>query len=312
MYRVFDILLSCDFPLPGLVSVADGQPDIRVETISAEPLDLAGFEMFYEWRDSSGSTLARYGRREDAYRLEFPGMMDFLVFGEGRLINLTRAPGIPDETVAHLLLDQVIPRVLGLRGRVLIHASAVTSSVGHAFVFVGPSGRGKSTLAASFYQDGWRVLTDDCIQLDIEGERVLGTAAYPSIRLWSESSETLFGDSSAFVPVVHYSSKKQLLMTDASQPPPERQRISALFVLDDADTESEDIVIRPIGGLAAAKAMIESAFVLDTKDRVKLEQWFRGATTVVRTGLPMFKLVYPRRFDHLDEVRRRVVEAAGE
>ena len=105
--------------------------------------------------------------------------MVFLVLGQGRVVKLSRAPGIPDETATHMLLDQVIPRVLGLQGRVLIHGSAVASPEGRACAFVGMSGRGKSTLAASFYRDGWRMLADDCIQLDIEDGSVLGLAAYP-------------------------------------------------------------------------------------------------------------------------------------
>ena len=56
-----------------------------------------------------------------------------------------------DCSLDHFLSDQVIPRVLAHRGDHVVHAGAVRSSDA-AILMIGPSGRGKSTLAASFDQ----------------------------------------------------------------------------------------------------------------------------------------------------------------
>jgi hypothetical protein len=85
----------------------------------------------------------------------------------------------------HLLLDQVLPRVLSLRGTLVLHASVVAGP-GGAVGFLGPSGAGKSTLAAALVRAGWWLLADDvlAVQEDADGARALPT--YPCLRLWPD------------------------------------------------------------------------------------------------------------------------------
>ncbi len=52
-------------------------------------------------------------------------------------------------TLQHLLFDQILPRLIAHAGRLVLHASAVGASAG-AILFLGGTGQGKSTLAASF------------------------------------------------------------------------------------------------------------------------------------------------------------------
>jgi hypothetical protein len=217
---------------------------------------------------------------------------------------------LPDDTAGHLLLDHALPRVLSLSGRILIHASAVVTQGGEAIAFVGPSGHGKSTLAASFYRAGFGLLTDDCLQLDPRNDQVFALSAYPSLRLWSASANALFPDFMDFRSVAHYSSKQQVLLAgddgSVAQPTP----LKAVFVLEDPENVggSERVRIEPLGGTLAAKAMIDSTFVLDNKDRGRVERMFTQMLFIVRTGLPYYRLAYPRVYEQLDAVQSAVLD----
>src|SRR5205807_10064457 len=118
-------------------------------------------------------------------------------------------PGTPLETLKHLLLDQVLPLLLSQQGKLVLHASAVAGP-GGALAFTGPSGHGKSTLAASFSTNGYELLTDDCLMVEDRNGSIFGTPLYPSLRLYPEVIRTLFPKQPASTPVTHYSSKQRL------------------------------------------------------------------------------------------------------
>ena len=62
--------------------------------------------------------------------------------------------------VRHLFLDSVIPLILSRREPLVLHASAILFD-GRAIAFIGTSGQGKSTLAASHSQLGYSLISDD-------------------------------------------------------------------------------------------------------------------------------------------------------
>ena len=85
----------------------------------------------------------------------------------------------------HLLLDQVMPLVLS-RDRLVLHASAVATPAGAA-AFIGFTGAGKSTLAASLSAAGFPILSDDCLVIERDGRGFLARPFYPGARLWPDS-----------------------------------------------------------------------------------------------------------------------------
>jgi hypothetical protein len=217
---------------------------------------------------------------------------------------------ISANTLAHLLMDQVIPRVLGHLGNVVMHASAVVMADGNAIAFLGDSGKGKSTLASSFYQAGFGLVTDDSMLLELRDGQVFCLAAYASLRLWPESADRLFPDSADFKAVAHYSNKQQMMLLNAKRVHSKPVPLKAVFVLDDPAMASGDreVEIGRISGAAAAMAMVEAAFVLDLDRRSVVKESFRRVTGIAQSGVPFFRLGYPRRFDLLSRVRASILE----
>ena len=62
------------------------------------------------------------------------------------------------------------------RGRYLVHASGVVDPRGRAWLLLGDSGSGKSTLAYGLRREGWHVLGDDGVVLEIARGRIVAHA----------------------------------------------------------------------------------------------------------------------------------------
>jgi hypothetical protein len=100
------------------------------------------------------------------------------------------------EDTATYLLGPALGFVLRRRGIACLHASAIAID-GQAIALVGTSGAGKSTAAATFAQMGYPILSDDVVAIDDSGSRFFVQPAYPRVRLWPESVESLFGHEDA-------------------------------------------------------------------------------------------------------------------
>jgi uncharacterized Zn-binding protein involved in type VI secretion len=310
VYRIFDMRLRSSIQLPGLAVCPDGDANLSVCVEEGAGADHSGFEWVHEWKTGQGEVVAACARREDSYLLRFPGLSDFHFLPGERKITAFPSPGISANTLAHLLMDQVIPRVLGHQGKVIMHASAVVMADGNAIAFLGDSGKGKSTLASSFYQAGFGLVTDDSMLLELHDGQVYCLANYPSLRLWPESAERLFPDSADFEAVAHYSNKQQMMLLNAKRVHSEPVPLKAVFVLDDPATASanEEVEIGRISGAAATMALVEAAFVLDVDSRSVVKENFQRVTRIAQSGVPFFRLGYPRRFNLLPRVRASVLE----
>jgi hypothetical protein len=128
------------------------------------------------------------------------------------------APGTNDATLRHLLLDQVLPRVLAHRGHVVLHAASVRIHE-RIVAIAGTTGAGKSTLAASFLIAGHPLLSDDGLLLDPGPSGTLAQPTYPSLRLWPQTVERLFAEAPTMEPMAHYSTKRRLMMNPDSEDP---------------------------------------------------------------------------------------------
>ena len=79
-------------------------------------------------------------------------------------MDLLCDPEPAQEDWAHILSAQALPLAATLRGLKVLHASGVVLD-GGALLFAGPTGAGKSSLAAALVRVGGRLLSDDAIAL---------------------------------------------------------------------------------------------------------------------------------------------------
>ena len=306
MYRLFDLCIESELALPGLATSADLRPDWTV-TLCDGAADTRGFDPYHAWKDAGGREIMSAARRGVAYLIEFAGLAQFCVdFGTGR-IQVWRVAGCTDGTLAHLLVDQVFPRVVGHGGRLVLHASAVGLPGGDAIGFAGGSGCGKSTLASAFYRAGHRLLSDDCLLLEWGDGKLMALAPYPSMRLWPDAAEALFaGDRRKGLresPMAHYTTKR--VLSPAGQPAAEPVALRALYLLEPPGP----LRIRAARGMRAIMALEEPQFALDPADEEAMRRNFSAVQRAAGRA-SVLSLAYPRDYAQLSKVIAAVLEVA--
>lgn len=242
------------------------------------------------------------------YLLRFHGLADFFIRGDGQEIVCCPRPELPPHTTRHLLLDQVIPLVMNLKGREALHASAVLTPEG-VVAFVGLTGSGKSTLAGSFVRVGYSLFSDDCLALVERHQGINAIPAYPGLRLRRDALAWLFGNDGAHTSVAHYTDKHRVAIGTApvgycAEPGP----LVRLYALTDpAEAKGKTgIAIDRLSPRDKLMALIRSAFRLDITDPAMLTRQLCFLARVVSI-VPVRRLLFPRDFRRLPAVREAIL-----
>jgi hypothetical protein len=270
----------------------------------ARPQTPLNATLFHEWNSQDGTPWTRFYRVQAGYILRFPELADFHLTHDGRQVQAWPVLGVSEATLQHLYLNQVLPLALSKQGKLVLHASAVEID-GEGVAFIGESGRGKSTLVASFATSGFRFLTDDglLVEQDCEEYRIL--PSHPSIRLWEDSEVALVGDSAKKLPSVEFTSKSRFLADDVIVFCEHPRRLHRLYFLGEG--KSQEPAFERMSPRETLIGLMENAFLLETKEQAWLAAHFDGLSTLA--GQPIFyRLDFPRRFEDLPRVRQAIIE----
>ena len=261
---------------------------------------------FHTWRFADGTLWMLFFRLGADYLLRFPGLADFEVSASGHDVQGWPAPGVDAATLRHLYLNQVLPLALSRQGKLVLHASAVEVGSG-CVAFIGESGRGKSTLAASFAINGNGFLTDDGLQLEWLGERLTAAPSHPSVRLWGDSEAALLGGSQEAAPPVQYTRKARFLAGDTLTFCAAPRALQALYYLGTGEATS--IRIESMRPPVALLELVRHSFLLDVDEQQMLASHFDEISRIA--NLPIhYHLDYPRRFEALPLLRDAIVRSA--
>ena len=265
-----------------------------------------GIQPFHAWGLPDGTPWTEFYRLGGGYLLRFPELADLQVSADGLEVTCFPAPEVSEATSQHLYLNQVLPLVLSKLGKLVFHASAVEVA-GGAIAFAAESGRGKSTLAASFAVNGFRFLTDDglVVETAVQGFEVL--PSHPSIRLWADSEEALIAPGVETAPALSFTSKSRFLAGDAvrfcDQPRPLRR----VYFLDDGSATT--LVFQRLSAAETLVEWVKHSFLLDVEARPRLASHFDQVATLANQPIH-YRLDYPRRFEDLARIRQAIVEHA--
>jgi len=295
------------WPLPELPSdraPTSVRPTITISLLAAPPPNPGARDWIHHWPEELGAMSLGRIVEGNKFFLRFPGLADFVVAQNGSAVDVWRGPETTPETLRHLLLDQVLPRVVAQKGRLVLHAGAVR--VGQeAIAFVGDTGRGKSTLTASFHAAGHSLLSDDGLELLPEESATRIRPTYPSLRLWPETVAGLFARQPDLAPMAHYSSKRRVILNsvESSAPLP----LAALYVLTpDAQDDVDGISLTPLSPREACMTIVSNSFQLDVTDLRRATSLLTVASNIAQQ-LPVFSLAYPRNFAVLPDVRQAIL-----
>lgn len=308
-YCVCGLILASNIPLPELNTATDLGAECSFCMLPPEPFPSTEIEWFHQWHIEGNEEIDEknpwvcFARNDDGYLLRFPSCGDFVISHDVSEIRCRPLPDIPEVTIRHLLLDQVIPLVLSRKGRVVLHASAVSTGRG-VIAFAGKSGRGKSTMALAFAKQGHALVTDDCLALRLEDSKWIVLPSYPGVRLWETTAEELVPRNASTADVAHYTSKRRIIDIDRIQFAACPQPIRRLYVLAE---EQPEISIERLAASRAFMAWAEFAYNLDIVHADFLRGHFESVGKLA-TQIPVYALHYPREFRMLPAVRAAILK----
>lgn len=261
---------------------------------------------FYEWTFPNGNRAAEFYRIASGYLLRFPGLADFEVGTQEKDVFCFPALGINDATPEHLFRNQVLPVLLGNAGNYVFHGGAVEIG-GDAVVFIGHSGRGKSTLVASFASNGCALLADDGLMLEFHNGVFHVVPGYPSVRLWSDSQEILSGTEVKRAPALQFTTKAQFLAGSILSYCDEQRLLRAAYFLGDGS--ARDIAFRKLSTAETLMGWAKHSFLLDVEDPSIMAGHFQRVA-MLADKIVAYELDYPRQLEKLGSVREAIIQHA--
>ena len=312
-YGICELVLTSNIALPELTMVSEVDTECQFELLAAGPPCADGVEWFHQWRieenaatedgAQQGEPWLQLGRCSDAYVLRFPSYGEFIIAKDTKSIRCRPLPDTAEITVRHLLLDQVVPLILSRREHLVLHASAVLTRHG-AIAFAGKSGRGKSTLAASFALEGLPLISDDYLVLRPMHEGWMAMPGSPGVRLWPSTLQAIMPRDLPTRAVASYTVKRRIADTKLLPRTNKPGLLRRLYVLTE---KAGWISIEKVPLGRSMISLVEFAYNLDITDRAFLRQQFETVNRVT-LDVPVYAIHFPREYSALPAVRQAILQ----
>src|SRR5882672_7998253 len=140
------------------------------------------------WRDHAGAIYA-YGEilGEECW-MHVPGLASFRFTRDGDEVAAAITDGAEEELVLDAFRRRVLPMALQVRGREILHASAISSPAG-VTALCGASQTGKSTIAFGLNRRGYPLWGDDALAFEISNGEARAVSLPFEIRLRPAAAE---------------------------------------------------------------------------------------------------------------------------
>ncbi|MBW4612036.1 MAG: serine kinase [Desmonostoc vinosum HA7617-LM4] len=219
----------------------------------------------------------------------------------GKEIIIDPLPNVEESVMRLPLLGAVLGMLLHQRQFLVLHGSAVAVD-GNAVVFLGRSGQGKSTMAATLYGRGHKLIADDvaAVNVDSIAEPVL-LPGFPRIKLWPDAATAALGDDPQSLRKIHPEVEKRDRPT-VDNFLQSSLTLKRIYVLSVGST----VQIKPLQPTEAVTQLIANSyipmligkkFIQSAKAPLHLHQ-----CTNLAKSLPLYNLERPRSLDLLPDV----------
>ena len=289
--RLHGLVLASGTELP-VAPLAPTAFDIKYGVALGEPL--------------SRSAYARSDNPSDPWAIEhWTGSSVIVEFPQRATFELNRTEILlrRDETgdadlTAHLLLDHVIPRVISLRGDLMLHAAGAVGPSGLAHLFLGRAGAGKSTLVTSLALSGWQLLDDDSVRIvQIQEGEFYALPGSGDVRLLPDAAAMLLPDV-ASQPISSNAGKRRFTLDlDSSRSPTPPAAIAAIYSLGRG--ESSEASANRLTLAEAVGNITENGFHLADQPAVITRNAFERASALA-AAVPVWRLLVADGLERLD------------
>jgi hypothetical protein len=319
LYRLFDLELESEIELPDLERVATGTPTLVIER-SKTAIRVPGTLAWSSVRRRGDASRTRseiawsFAWQGEDLLLAIPECGNLLLEHGFRTLACSPYPKATDLALGTELTHNVIPRIFGESGHLVVHASSVIVDGVGCLVFMGPSGAGKSTLAASFAGEGADLVSDDCVLLRSTESGLVAFVTGAYARLWDDSIQTLVGsnhDGSLFART--RGGSKWSHRFAANKPAAGSHRVEAIFYLEASASPDEggDVRISEAPRAELLSALTNGTLLLDPYRKENRSRRFAGAGNVAEACPAFYRASYPRKFARLAQVRRAILKTVA-
>lgn len=263
-----------------------------------------GLDIPLEFREGVDADASWFVGRRSAgnFFMRWRGIADFTVRSDGLEINVDIAGQTPWSVVQAYLLNQVLSMALLGQGRDSLHGVACECK-GRAFLFVGNSGFGKSTLLTHLLSRGARFLSDDLLVLQSIGGALNVHRGLPRIKAYEDtvgSSQLKFKNRTCLSP---FTEKYIYEILDNMISPFPSVPVERIYVIE--EVPAPEIQMCQIHGAEKFAALASNVFnslevedVRRTTSLKSVSEW---------CSLPVVKLAYPREWGALDRLVSELV-----
>ena len=306
-YFVYGLVLETDWPLVTPLRRAEGDRDADLrfsvsrtaprpgEWVDVQRVTMPNGEPYVEIGRVGGFDVMRIPNVGDAWRIDRAHVH----------FHLTRAEH--DFHVEVALLGIILADWLECHGRSALHGAAVTDGVA-AIAFLGSNRAGKTSLALSLAQDGWRLLSDDLLSVSVDSTEVRIHPSFPQIRLWPEQARRLLGTAEG-LQRAHPQYEKLRVDLAADHSASSIEPLTALYLpRRGAHVDGHRIVqVEPTHAFLQLMANSFIPNLLDTPSR-RTDWHERLAALLERVAI--FELLYPDDLEALPRIARAVGDHA--
>lgn len=307
-YSVYGISLRSEVPLSlpeagdsgfAEIDLSIGSPELFADAVRGATLGPSPTAWYRRAHLPDGSTYVRW---ED--------LGEFLVSGDGRRITLGVLRAASQEAFQVYLLGQALSFALVKRGLEPLHATSVVVN-GSAVAFLGGSGFGKSSLAASFLDAGHHLLTDDLLLLRENGHGFYAYPGPPRIKLFPKLAREFLKVNSGGVPM-NGGTKKLVMPLVESQIHRSAAPLKLIYVLNSPRNvfREQRVSVSLLSRREAFVRLLENTFNRSLTDSARLERQFRAMARLA-AKVPVALISYPRVLGCLPEVRQLILSEAG-
>lgn len=246
MYHIFGLNIQSSIPLPARLvqDISDRIPDVIIEYGDA-PEKL------------------KHPQSKDMYYEASPG--EFLLsvqwlgryyIHEGRRITVTPNPGVNHEWILVFLMGSAMGALLHQRNYLVLHAGAIRAN-DSALIFLGPSGIGKSTLAAGFHQRGYPFLADDVCAVAMINGKPFVIPGFLQLKLWDDVLKKLGKDRDRFKSIVWTGHLEKYFMPihQENEPPVPLKTVFSLRAQN-----IDHISLEPLAGIKKIEPLVRNTY----------------------------------------------------
>ncbi|MFT4412557.1 HPr kinase/phosphorylase [Fredinandcohnia humi] len=278
-YKAFGYKILSEIILPEL-------HESNFEYISAD-LEIGFTDLYQRWEESE-KVNKYFVINEEMIMFCVPDVAIFSI-QSGKQIYITKLMDAHDDQIRLYLLGTCMGILLMQRKILPLHGSAIEIN-GKAYAIIGDSGVGKSTLAAAFLNNGYRLLSDDVIPISFnETNQPMVTPAYPQQKLWQESLDNFGMESKNLRPIINRETKFAIPV--ANQFSNEQLPLAGVFEL--VKTESSFIRLQPIQNLARLQTLFCHTYRNFLIEPQGLMDWHFNTIAKLASKLDVFQLVRP-------------------